>query len=848
MDPSQYLPAEFPMQPAEHRLPPRRVAWASGKRRVDGPDSALHVKKQKIGEQGRDDGSDLVRALNPHNLSFPASWRVDEKVGVQGGVGKGVTAKEESGKQLAAESAEAKDEARYDRNKLAGKQVEVGNKGGLLDEMVNDDRTGAPGPSEEQVAEVNLKEPRKLSKKEKKHERRVKFKHETMKATWPLHWAAANNDLAMLRAALSEDRTNARSLNLFGMAPLHYAAQKGHRDAAELLLDCKADIEQIDNLGRTPLYYAALTLSRKGRKKYDVEMLRWLVQQGANCVVPRACHNISKTAVLIIQELSPQAAEVPDGTGDVIEAPDKQADEESHVSLNIVSHKKTEEKRIEQKEKRPKLKTTWPLHWAAENNNLAMVEAALLEGWASVDDIDDLGRTPLHCAAARNDFDVARLLLSNNASLEQTDKCGRMPLHLAAGKKKCMRFMRWLVQQGANVKAPITGYTSEKAVERLLGLAHESNSTKVDLPGAQIDKLERDHEAANKATVKEKREKYKETIKERNDDQRTKWPLHWAAANNHLAMVETALSDGLTSVDQLDNSGRAPLHCAINCGRIEMVELLLNCKADIEQTDKLGRTSLHLAAEKKDLGILRSIVQQGASVNTPLTGHTTNKGIRLILEVLQESCSTNIDFMSAQRQELEKIQAALNESESNVAVLASNLITTNRDLKEGSDALSALRSQQTESMATLTSAETARDKFHNDLLAARKELKSAKMALREAEMVKRKENISKARNYHVGMKEASSGITVKLEKQEGEHQQEVSTLAAAHAQELEAAQDKATELEDGLACTVCLDHPKTVCLFPCSHVCLCESCAEGWSDPCPICRAVVTMQRKVFFA
>jgi ankyrin repeat protein len=760
---------------------------------------------------------------------------MDEKVGVQGGVVKGTIAKEEN-KQLAAENGETKDEARYARNKAAG---ELGNKRGILDDKVDDDRTGH---AEEQVGEGEVKEPRKLSKtkmkKEKKLKRDAEFeeKSKTMKMTWPLHWAAVNNDLVFLKAALSDDNENAQSLNDLGKAPLHCAAEKGNRDAAELLLKGKADIEQTDNLGRTPLHCAA-NHATGSQKQRNVEMLRWLAQQGANCVEPRVCGGISKRAVRFIQELSPHV--------------------ENSVCLNIMSREEKEKKRIERKEKSAKLKSTWPLHWAAYNNDLVMLETALLEGRASVDGLDDLGRTPLHCAAFHGDLDVSKLLMSYNASLEHTDQCGRTPLHLAADRKDT-GVLQWLVQQGANVKAPITTHTSEQAVQRIRVVVQESSSTKIDLPGAQIDKLERDHEATNKATGEEKREKYKETITERKDEQRTKWPLHWAAANNDLAMVEDNLSDALTNVDQPDDFWRTPLHRAAASGHIEVAKVLLNCKADIEQKDNYGRTPLHLAAEEKESGkdimeILRWFLQQGANANAPIiANHTTREAVQRIIEVMQESNSTKMDLLRIQLQELKKdhesTKEALTESESNVAVLASNLISTNRKLEEGSDALSAMQSQQMQSVATLTSAETARDKFHNDLLAAKKELKSAKMALQEAEMVKRKENISKARHYHVGVKEASSGITVKLEKQEGEHQQEVSTLAAAHAQELEAAKDKTTELEDGLACTVCLDQPKTVCLFPCSHVCLCESCAEGWSDPCPICRAVVTMQRKVFFA
>jgi hypothetical protein len=112
---------------------------------------------------------------------------------------------------LAAENGETKDEARYARRKAAD---ELGNKGGILDDKVDDDRTSH---AEEQVAEVEVQELRKLSKTKMKREKKLRrdteseVKSETMKTTWPLHWAAVNNDLVFLKAALSHDNENAQS-------------------------------------------------------------------------------------------------------------------------------------------------------------------------------------------------------------------------------------------------------------------------------------------------------------------------------------------------------------------------------------------------------------------------------------------------------------------------------------------------------------------------------------------------------------------------------------------------------------------------------------------------------------
>jgi tetratricopeptide (TPR) repeat protein len=72
-----------------------------------------------------------------------------------------------------------------------------------------------------------------------------------------IHDAARAGDLAKVKALLKENPKLISSKYDFGMMPLHWAAFKGYKDVAELLLINKADVNARDDSGDTPLYYAA---------------------------------------------------------------------------------------------------------------------------------------------------------------------------------------------------------------------------------------------------------------------------------------------------------------------------------------------------------------------------------------------------------------------------------------------------------------------------------------------------------------------------------------------------------------------------------------------------------------
>jgi ankyrin repeat protein len=72
-----------------------------------------------------------------------------------------------------------------------------------------------------------------------------------------IHDAARNGDLEKVKALLKDNPDLVFSKDGFGWTPLHWAADTGHKDVAELLLANKADATAKNNLGDTPLHWAA---------------------------------------------------------------------------------------------------------------------------------------------------------------------------------------------------------------------------------------------------------------------------------------------------------------------------------------------------------------------------------------------------------------------------------------------------------------------------------------------------------------------------------------------------------------------------------------------------------------
>ena len=71
-----------------------------------------------------------------------------------------------------------------------------------------------------------------------------------------INTAAEMGDITRIRALLQDDPESVNTKNIYGLAPLHFAALYGHKDVVELLIMNGADIHMKLNDGTTPLHLA----------------------------------------------------------------------------------------------------------------------------------------------------------------------------------------------------------------------------------------------------------------------------------------------------------------------------------------------------------------------------------------------------------------------------------------------------------------------------------------------------------------------------------------------------------------------------------------------------------------
>ena len=210
---------------------------------------------------------------------------------------------------------------------------------------------------------------------------------------------AALGDVDRTSALLDEDPAlvKARDETTSGFSPLHYAAQYGRRELAELLLAKGADPEGADALGTTPLRIAATG----GHK----EVADALMDSGAkvDIFVASAFGDVESTRRLLQED--PGRANARHRS-----TPLRLAAERGHVEVIEFLLAAGADVNAETFE-------GTPLHGAAAQGHKAAVEL-LLAGGADVNVRDRDGWTPLHCAAYYGHRDIAELLLARGADLD----------------------------------------------------------------------------------------------------------------------------------------------------------------------------------------------------------------------------------------------------------------------------------------------------------------------------------------------------------------------------------------------------------------------------------------------
>ncbi|XP_041356777.1 ankyrin-3-like [Gigantopelta aegis] len=307
----------------------------------------------------------------------------------------------------------------------------------------------------------------------------------------PLHIAACHYDYYDRAVLLLKHDADPNLPNDFGDAPLHIATNRNHGKLVKLLLSKGADFYNGNTDSDTALHIC------KGKGNYD-----------------------SATALLFSTD-----------TPSVKNA--KRYRQKFFTKVNARFKRKTTILR-----KRPKL----------EPINVLLEHIKTIEDAPGIDQRNNDGDSPLHCAAYKGCCQKVALLLKYGASLSEPNDHDHLPLHCAA------RGGQW------------------KTIELMLNY------------GSTMDVDIQTQDGCS--------------------------PLHLSCAKGHVVTVKKLVEKG-ADVNLANENGDGPIHCAAQFGKTAVVATLLSSGADVNMQNNDGETALHLAAKYVKVKVVKLLLQRG---------------------------------------------------------------------------------------------------------------------------------------------------------------------------------------------------------------------------------------------
>lgn len=389
----------------------------------------------------------------------------------------------------------------------------------------------------------------------------------------PLEFAIQNNHFEIVKFLLEENENCYKHKNRRGFVSLIEAAEGGHLEIVELLLQKNVDLNAKNKIRSTALHEAALSghravvnvlvlegadvdaqdvenytpLHHAARYSHE-EIVRILLNGGANANV---YHKIDRHTPL---HLASQFGSLP-------------------IVKNLLEYHANVNAEL--------LDKTTPIHAAAISGHLDVV-AFLCEHGANIK--AERGYTPLFAAARSGQDKIAEFLIENSAKIDAKASEDLTPLH-AAAMKNCKHTVKLLLEKKADIDArDIKGNS-------VLHLA---------VMNAEIDLI--DFLIQNKAGVDNK-----------NIVGCT--PLHIAALRGRNDIVSTLVRNN-AQINATSYWNSTPLHLAIDNGHLEVAHFLIENGAVINaERNCLVSTPLSLASIRNHMQIVDILISKGVDIN-----------------------------------------------------------------------------------------------------------------------------------------------------------------------------------------------------------------------------------------
>ncbi|RFU79741.1 ankyrin-3 [Trichoderma arundinaceum] len=278
------------------------------------------------------------------------------------------------------------------------------------------------------------------------------------------------------------------------------------------------------------------------------------------------------------------------------------------------------------------------LHWATRLQYPNIVEKLLnySPGTAPIFDVNkanDLSSTPLNMAIESGRWLTVHVLLQHNACLDHKNQMGRSPLHIAASKghqfitheilqylqrspqdKSCTNSLS-LRDNDGNTAFTLAIRAGHLEVAKTIISAWPLR-TYTELEGNGDDALHIAAECGNEDLVRFLLEKGWDVNAQGRNSQDT--ALHIASKAGAVVIVNLLLKNG-ANIDAEGQSKERPIHYAVRShfNRSEVIQALMDGKANIDATDEDGATSLWKAAYGGQVQAVEELLKYSPNLDIP---------------------------------------------------------------------------------------------------------------------------------------------------------------------------------------------------------------------------------------